>query len=317
MRCRWTWSLLSLALTACAARHAPTNPPAIEGPQLVVLGTAQDAGVPQAACVSENCEAARADPTRRALATSLALVLGDGDTYLFEATPDIREQLDMSIALSRAAGGTPSPRVPVAGVFLTHAHMGHYLGLAHFGFEAAHTDHLPVFCSPSMATFLAENAPWSQLVQLEEIELRPLERSVDVGGVSVQGIAVPHRAEFTDTVAYRIAGPHRTVLFVPDTDPWRRWPAPPLDLFEGIDVALIDGTFASPAELPGRDLEQIGHPFIVDSMELLQSRVEAGMEVVFIHLNHSNAALRPDSTMRRTIEARGFSVAVRGQHIAL
>lgn len=318
---------LLVVVSACTPRAdasdevETTRATPVAAPKLVVLGIAQDAGVPQAACDSPNCEAARRDPSRRARATSLALGLRSGEVHLFDATPDLREQLDDAMDLARHLGAPPPRRKPVAGVFLTHAHMGHYLGLAHFGFEAAHTDHVPVYGTKRMTDFLAENAPWEQLVRLEEVELRPLPQGggpVDLGEVKVTGIPVPHRAEYTDTVAYRIEGPNRTALFVPDCDPWSRWEGPPLDLFEGVDVALVDATFYSGDELPGRDLSKIGHPLIVDSMDLLEPRVQAGdLEVIFIHLNHSNPALDPSSEARRAIEARGFRVARRGEAIAL
>ncbi len=328
MRCAAKSGLALLTLlAACTPRAGASDEvetaqaePAT-APKLVVLGIAQDAGVPQAACDSPNCEAARRDPSRRARAASLALGLRSGEVHLFDATPDLREQLDDAIALARALGAPPPKRRPVASVFLTHAHMGHYLGLAHFGFEAAHTDHVPVHGTARMTEFLASNAPWEQLVRLEEIALDPLPESggpVSLGEVRVTGVPVPHRAEYTDTVAYRIEGPNRTALFIPDCDPWARWASPPLDLFEGVDVALVDATFYSGDELPGRDLSEIGHPLIVDTMDLLEPQVQAGeLEVIFIHLNHSNPALDPTSEARRAIEARGFRVARRGEEVAL
>ena len=87
---------------------------------------------------------------------------------------------------------------------------------------------------------------------------------------------------------------------------------------EGVDVALLDATFYSGDELPGRDLSKIGHPLVVDSMDRLQSRVDAGsLQVFFVHLNHSNPALDPASPARAAITRRGFGVAHAGLELAL
>lgn len=317
------WLGLVLAVAACrrptsaappapvTARQVPT-PSAIAAPKLRVLGIAQDAGVPQAACVSANCEAARKDPARRELAASLALALPDGAVWMVDATPDIREQLDVAMSLGRSN----DPRRPIAGVLLTHAHMGHYLGLAHFGFEAAHTHGVEVLATAKMAAFLRDNAPWDQLVRLQNITVRELTPNVafELGPVRVVPVAVPHRAEYTDTVAYRFEGPHANVLYIPDTDPWSKHSAP-LELFEGIDVALVDASFASMDELPGRNLDEIAHPTVASTIELLRETVAAGrLRVVLIHLNHSNPLLDPQ---RRGALPPGFEVATDDLELAL
>lgn len=285
-------------------------------PKLRVLGVAQDAGVPQAACMSPACVAAREDPSRRELAASVAIALPDGAVWMIDATPDIREQLDVAMTMARELGAPADPRRPIAGVLLTHAHMGHYLGLAHLGFEAAHTHGVEVIATPRMAAFLRDNAPWDQLVRLQNIALREITPGValQLGPVRVVPIAVPHRAEYTDTVAYRLEGPHATVLYVPDTDPWSKH-GDPLALFEGVDVALVDATFASMDELPGRDLDEIAHPTVASTIELLGEKAARGeLRVVLIHLNHSNPLLDPS---RRGELPRGFEVATRGLELAL
>jgi pyrroloquinoline quinone biosynthesis protein B len=215
-------------------------------------------------------------------------------------------------------------RAPVDGVFLTHAHLGHYLGLAFFGFEAVNTKELPVYATPRLAGFLRENGPWSQLVRLRNIDIRetaPGEGVTLPGGVTATPVIVPHRDEFSDTVGYRIVGPALTVLYVPDTEPWRTWKAPlpePLTLFEGVDVAILDATFFSPEELPGRHASSIGHPLMTETMDLLEERVRAGtLRVYFTHINHSNPVLDPASPAAKEVERRGFRVLRDGEEIGL
>jgi pyrroloquinoline quinone biosynthesis protein B len=290
-------------------------------PSLVALGTAQDGGFPHAACVCPQCERARAHPGERRLIASLALLLpAPRRAYLIDATPDIRPQLDRLRAL-RETGGDRVDRLPVDGVFLTHAHLGHYTGLAFFGYESIHSRGLPVFSTPSMARYLENNGPWSQLVQLGNIDLQPTEpgRPIDLGqGVTVTAIRVPHRDEYADTVGFFFSGPRRRVLYVPDTDSWSAWTPSLVDRLDGVDVAILDATFFSTAELPGRDVSKIGHPLVTTSMDLLAPLVERGdLEVYFTHLNHSNPAIFSDSSQHRRIEDRGFAVLAEGQQIPL
>jgi len=313
--------IAGVALGACVAPPEEAGAQSVRAPFVRVVGTAQDGGFPHAACDHEGCRQARTAATPPRLVSSLALVLPASDqVFLIDATPDIRPQLD----LLRDVRQPPDDRVdrsPLDGVFLTHAHIGHYLGLAFFGFEAVHTSDLAVWTTQRMADFLRTNGPWSQLVEKGNLDLRvtPPDTPIELApGVSVTSFVVPHRDEFSDTVGYIIRGPSRSLLFVPDTDKWATWEPSLLDRLEGIDVALLDGSFFSAAELPGRSIEEIGHPMIGTTMDLLERRVAgAGLEALFIHLNHSNPALAPDSEARREIDARGFAVAIEGQEFDL
>lgn len=316
-------SLLVLLVSATLLAASP-RPPASPGPRLVVLGTAQDGGLPHAACSCARCNRARRDPAFRRDVASLALHLPASDkVFLFDATPDLHRQLDRIAALRRRPEEGRVDRAPVDGVLLTHAHIGHYLGLAFFGFETVHTRKLPVYASPRMAAYLRGNGPWSQLVRLDNIALHEMALGEPFAlgdGVTVKAFAVPHRDEYSDTVAFLIRGPNRTVLYVPDTDTWQTWPRPLVRVIEEekVDVALLDGTFYSLEELPGRRVEQIGHPLITDTLDRLEPWVKSGKgQALFTHLNHSNPALEPESPARREIERRGFAVAAEGQEIGL
>jgi pyrroloquinoline quinone biosynthesis protein B len=213
-------------------------------------------------------------------------------------------------------------REPADGVLLTHAHIGHYTGLMFLGFEAVSTKGVPVWCTAPMAAFLRDNGPWSQLVQLGNIEIREIApgEPFEVGGVEVEALKVPHRDEYADTVGFIFRGEARTVLYVPDTEPWRTWEVPLPDVLEreGVDVLIVDGSFYSADELPGRPVSSIGHPLMRDTMDVLQPMIDAGeLDVAFTHLNHSNPALEPASTARAEIERRGFRVVHEGEELTL
>lgn len=311
--------LLSLLLTATLG----WSQPAPAGPRVIALGTAQDGGMPQTGCDCSRCAAARKDPALTRHVASLAIhVPATGHVYLVDATPDLPEQIEKIHAFRGHPEGKTDRR-PVDGVLLTHAHIGHYLGLAHFGFESLNTKDLPVHVSPRMAEYLRGNGPWSQLVRLGNIAIRefqPGARFELEEGLSVTAIRVPHRDEYSDTMAFLIRGPKKTLFYVPDTDTWKTW-ARPLPQFleeEKVDIALLDATFYSPDELPDRDVTKIKHPLVTDSMDLLEPLVKAGrLQVWFTHMNHSNPAMDRDGAARKAIEARGFRVLDEGDEFEL
>ncbi len=285
-----------------------------------VLGTAQDGGIPQLGCFCPNCARARRDPKERRLIASLAVADPErGQFFLIDATPDIRAQVESALALVRP--GEPKLLDALGGVVLTHAHIGHYTGIMFFGYESVSAKKMPVHASPRMADFLAKNGPWSQLVRLENIEIRMLTAGESLAlteRVRITPFPVPHRDEYTDTLGFWIAGPEKTLLYVPDIQDWGAWGRPLREEVGKADYALLDGTFFIPEELPGRDVAAIGHPPIRESLRLLRGLPRDGKTgVFFTHLNHTNLALDPAGAPRREIEAAGFHLASEGQEFLL
>jgi pyrroloquinoline quinone biosynthesis protein B len=282
-----------LLLGACAVAPETTE----DGAEVVVLGVAQDGGRPQLGCTAACCrELAAGDEGRVA---SLA-VRGDDAWLLVDATPDLPAQV-------RDMGSLP------AAIVLTHAHMGHYLGLAHLGREALGASGMPVWCSERMADYLRGHGPWSQLVELGNIELRVFAEGVAfeaVPGVWVQATAVPHRDEFSDTHAFSLRSRTLRTLYLPDIDRWEGWPL--VATVAAHDLVLLDATFHDDGELPGRDMSLIPHPRVPDTMDRLQGLVDGGLTVGFIHLNHSNPLWDPASAEAKAVAARGYLVARRG-----
>jgi pyrroloquinoline quinone biosynthesis protein B len=292
-------ALAALSLAACAAAEpAPSTTtleptPSAGGWRLVVLGIAQDGGMPHIGCVKEPCASARRGERPAARVACLGLTDG-ARTFLFDATPDLPAQLH--------AMGARRPD----GVFLTHAHVGHYLGLAFLGKEALGGKGIPVYATESMRAFLGRDAPWRLLVEEGRIDLRDNARVDLGGGMMVESFRVPHRAEVSDTVAYVIRGPRRSALFVPDTDTFEKWDRDVRGVVEGVDLAFLDATFWSADELPGRAVKDVPHPLVPDTMERLAG---LGARVCFLHLNHSNPLF--DDPAR--VEPQGFRVAREGE----
>lgn len=276
-------------------------------PELRILGIAQDAGYPHVGCRRPCCLPAWSDPARRHLVSCLGLI-DAGCGWLVDATPDLPEQLN----LLQAQGAS------LSGVLLTHGHIGHYTGLMYLGREGLGAHQVPVFVLPRMRRLLSDNAPWEQLLRLENIVLRGVHPGALVHlspSLSFTPLLVPHRAEYTETAGYLIAGPRRRVLYVPDVDVW--WPG--IDaLLETVDLALLDGTFFTAAEAPDRDPTEVPHPPISRSLERfahLPAAVRA--RIRFIHLNHSNPALDPGSAAAAAIAQAGMGVAREGEVLAL
>ena len=283
--------------------------PAAEAPYVVVLGVAQDGGVPQAGSTDHP---GWSDPERHRLVVSLGLVDPETDErWMFEATPDFRRQLQRLDEIHPVESGPG-----LDGIFLTHAHIGHYTGLMFVGHESMGAAGIPVYAMPRMREFLSSNGPWSQLVRYENIELRELSAGTPVRvneRLSVTPFLVPHRQEYSEVVGYRIDGPERSVLFIPDIDSWEDWDAEGTrieDLLAEVDVAYLDATFFADGEIPGRDMSAVPHPLITHSMERFAPLpADVRDRVRFIHLNHTNPALWQDSEARRRIESAGFHVA--------
>jgi len=310
-------AVLALALcgTGCRALAFAQDEPDPSGPYVVVLGTAQDGGYPQIGCRNPCCTDAIRDPSRARLVSSLLLVDPDtGSRWLFDATPDLPDQ----VAMAHTHGGDRGAGRPALfdGIFLTHAHLGHYTGLAYLGREAYGGQSLPVFGTPRMAAFLHRDAPWRLLVEgthIKPVAIAPGETIVLSPGLSVESVLVPHREEITDTVAFVIRGPHRALLFLPDIDKWERWDRRIEDLIATVDLAFLDGTFFSGAELPHRDMAEIPHPFIVESLRRFSALPDSERaKIHFTHLNHSNPVVEPGSPEARQVRNAGMGVATEG-----
>ena len=291
----------------------PTRASSDPAVRAVVLGIAQDGGVPHIGCTQPLCVRARRDCSRHQRVACLGLVDDHAhQRFLIDATPDIASQIE-SLNQGRALA---DPRRPVDGILLTHAHIGHYVGLMYLGREALGAHAVPVYATPRMAAFLRASGPWSQLVALGEIELRELVPGREVvltPSLSATAVLVPHRNELSDTVGYVVRGPAASVLYVPDVDKWEGWDRRVEEEVAKVSVAFLDGTFSSADEVPGRSRAEIPHPLVSETEARLGAVAD---RVLFIHLNHTNALLW-DERARRELGRRGFSVALDGRVVSL
>jgi pyrroloquinoline quinone biosynthesis protein B len=309
--------LLFFACTSIDTHHSinqSTVP--LHEPYLVVLGIAQDAGYPQANCQKPCCQPAWNDPDKRRFVSCLGLVdPGSGQRWIFDATPDFRDQLHLLDTLDPRFQGT------ISGILLTHAHIGHYTGLIHLGREVMGAQAIPVYAMPRMDTFLRENGPWDQLVRLNNIQVLPLEEEVEISladHIRVKPVRVPHRDEYSETVGFYITVHGHRILFIPDIDKWERWDRDLREVLQEVDLAFLDGSFYADGEIPNRNMAEIPHPFITESIKLLAPLPDTiKQKVHFIHFNHTNPILQSGSAARQEVESAGMSIASQGEIINL
>lgn len=275
--------------------------------QLEVLGIAQDGGFPHAGCKKDCCITLLEQPNAKKMVTCLGIRnTVNKKAWMFEATPDFKFQLAALIK-----GG-----YSLEGIFLTHAHIGHYTGLMHLGREVMGASEVPVYAMPRMTDFLKNNGPWSQLVNLQNIGLKELANAQPVEleeTVKIIPIQVPHRDEFSETVGYHVKGPLRQFLFIPDIDKWEKWDQDIAAWLSKVDYAFLDATFFENKEVPGRDMSEIPHPFVVETMAQLKDLPQGERaKVYFIHFNHTNPLLQEGSEAREMVRKNGFNYAEEG-----
>ena len=276
----------------------------------ILLGLAQDGGHPQAGCERACCAAAWGDPSKAHRVAALGIADG-ARRWLVDATPDFAAQLR---TLLHDDG-------ELAGVLLTHAHIGHYAGLVHLGREVMGARDVPLYAMPRMRSFLSANGPWEMLERLHNVAVRPLEDGVPVrlsDAITVTPFAVPHRDEYSETVGFVVAGPKKKVLYLPDIDKWERWSTRIEDRIAQVDAAYVDGTFFSATEIPGRSMAEVPHPLVEESLARFAALPSGERDKIhFVHLNHTNPALDHSSEGAQRVRAAGMNVAVEGEKVAL
>ncbi|HSE40539.1 MAG TPA: MBL fold metallo-hydrolase, partial [Acidobacteriota bacterium] len=257
---------------------------AAQNPKVVVIGIAQDGGIPQIGCTQEICR------TTKHFVSSLALI-DETSVFLIDATPDLRVQYS---ELTKRYPNAAKQNL-FDGILLTHAHIGHYSGLLYLGKESISTKQVPVWCSSEMSEYLTHNQPWSLLVTNGNITLRTFEsgKTIQMGSFSVTPIAVPHRKEFTDTHGFIIRNSRKSLLYIPDIDSWEPVREKMIELFSKNSYALLDGTFYSGNELPGRNMKLVPHPTIESSLAFFKTFPPFQCKIYFTHLNHTNPLLDP------------------------
>ena len=276
-------------------------------PYVVVLGIAQDGGAPHAGCEKICCKTLWETNTNFKVSSIGIVDPRIKKSWIIDATPDFPYQI-------RILKNTHQSEL--SGIFLTHAHMGHYTGLLHLGREVMGAKNMPLFAMPKMKDFLEKNGPWNQLITLKNISITQLRKNQELrlgDRLFIEPFLVPHRDEYSETVGYRIISDDKSLIYIPDIDKWEKWDQDIFQIVLNTDYALLDGTFFSQNELPNRNMNEIPHPFIIETMETLyQLNTKNRNKVYFIHLNHSNPAIIINGPASKLIKSKRFNVAREG-----
>ena len=281
---------------------------------IYILGNTQDAGLPHIGCQHPFCEDSF-NVYEEHYTTSIAVVNSDLKKYiLFEATPDITFQLN------NLKKNIFDEFLLPESIYITHAHIGHYSGLMYFGREALGAKDLMVRVLPRMSNFLQNNGPWSQLVDINNIKIKEINFGLstnELTNIDVTPVQVPHRDEYSETAGYIIKGKNKKALFIPDIDKWEKWDRDLSQLAKEFDFLLIDATFYDSKEI-NRDISEIPHPLVTETIDLLSGlNIENRSKVYFIHMNHTNMMLDPDSDLSKLVTSKGFNIARLGQKLYL
>ena len=281
---------------------------------IYILGNTQDAGLPHIGCQHPFCEDSF-NVYEEHYTTSIAVVNSDLKKYiLFEATPDITFQLN------NLKKNIFDEFLLPESIYITHAHIGHYTGLMYFGREALGAKDLMVKVLPRLSNFLQNNGPWSQLVDINNIKIKEINFGLstkELANIDITPVKVPHRDEYSETAGYIIKGKNKKALFIPDIDKWEKWDRDLSQLAKEFDFLLIDATFYDSKEI-NRDISEIPHPLVTETIDLLSGlSIENRNKVYFIHMNHTNMMLDPDSELSKLITSKGFNIARLGQKLYL
>ena len=273
---------------------------------IYILGNTQDAGMPHIGCKHKFC-LDNFSKYEEFYVTSIAVINSDLNKYiLFEATPDITYQLN------HIKNNIFQEFLLPEAIYITHAHIGHYTGLMYLGRESYNSNNVPLYAMTKMKGFLIQNGPWSQLFKINNLKIQNINHNEEIllsQNLSISPFLVPHREEFSETVGFKIKGPTKSILFIPDIDKWGKWNQNLIEEIKTIDVALIDGTFYDSKEVNYRDISEIPHPFVVETVQMLnKEKDDEKSKIKFIHLNHTNPLLDRNSNAHKKVIANGFNI---------
>ena len=287
-----------------------------KNPYLIVLGTIQDAGSPHMGCQKSCCEELFKNPDASRKVVSLGVIDPLEEKYwLIDASPDFPSQCK----ILKSTAGFNHKETP-DGILLTHAHIGHYTGLMYLGKESMNSVDIPVYAMPRMQEFLSNNGPWSQLLKIQNIKLCKInsEEKIQLSrNISVTPFLVPHRDEFSETVGYKIIGPNKSALFIPDINKWNLWDKDIVEEVKDVDYAFLDATFFKNGEV-NRSMEEIPHPFVVETLNLFKNESdELKNKIYFIHFNHTNISLQDKNPVIDSISKLGYNFTRFGDQLSL
>ena len=277
-----------------------------------VLGTIQDGGFPQIDCNKACCQNQWLNPKKKFVSSIAVVDESEKKQWIIDASPEIKFQTKLLKEKTNIKN--------IEGIFLTHAHIGHYTGLMYYGNEAAGSRDLKVYAMPKMKKFLENNGPWNHLLKQRNIKLIKLSKNNTINisaNLKIKPFLVPHREDYSETVGFKIATSKKELIYIPDIDNWEKWDISITELIKNIDFALVDGTFFSEREIE-RDISLIPHPLVKDSLKLFSNlKAKERNKIIFTHFNHTNPLIDESSKEHEEVLSNGFRIAKEGDNFFL
>jgi pyrroloquinoline quinone biosynthesis protein B len=305
-----------------------------------VLGAAAGGGFPQWNCNHPNSRRARQkDPAAKPRTqSSIAVSADDAGWFLFNASPDLRQQINDNDILQPKDALRESP---IQGVVLTNADVDHVAGLL----TLRESQPLRVYGTARVHYVLAANSIFNvlnpQFVKRETLHLDlPIELQRPDGtasGIVVKPFSVPGKvalwledaskgANFgsvaEDTIAlevWRAAGGGK-FFYIPACAEFTQELAYRI---RGAALVFFDGTLWTDDEMIRDQVgtktgERMGHVSVSGDDGTVAALKNLGIQrKIFIHINTTNPILLDDSPQRKEVEKAGWEVAYDGMQIDL
>jgi pyrroloquinoline quinone biosynthesis protein B len=296
--------------------------------RILVLGAAAGGGLPQWNCACPNCVAAR-DPgsgVRPQTQSSLAVTL-DGEAWaIFNASPDLRQQVQDNSALQpRRLRGTP-----IKSVVLTNGDVDHLVGLL----VLREKQPFAIYSTSAVAQVIDDNSVFRVLdPELVSRSITALEEPFfPLPGLKALFFAVPGKVplyleegepeldtESEQTVGIELSAGTKRFYYIPGCGMVQDNLAARV---ENADALFFDGTLFRDDEMIAAGAGQktgrrMGHMSISGeggSLEALGSlRIK---RKIYVHINNTNPIWQPGPE-RAEVEGRGFEIGFDGMEICL
>ena len=305
--------------------------------RITVLGSAAGGGFPQWNCNCRNCAGLRAGTLRAKPRTQSSIFIrpdGSADGVLFNASPDVLEQIRSRSALQPARQLRDTA---IAAVLLMDGQVDHATGLFMLRERGSP---LPLWCTDPVEEDLTHGNPILRVlshycgVARQRIPLDG--HSFDVAGVpdlrfralplsSKAAPYSPHRDRPVpgDNIGVLITDRHsgRTLFYAPGLgaiDPAT------FDAMASADLVMVDGTFWTDDEMPRlgvgpKRAREIGHLPQSGPGGMIEwlGRLPASTRRMLIHINNTNPILDEDSPERAALAREHIVVCEDGMEIEI
>ena len=271
--------------------------------KIIILGTAQDGGIPHFMCKCNNCVSSTSETSPRFI--SSIGILGERKAILIDATSDIAKQFRL---FQKHLGEQETD-----GILITHLHMGHYVGLLHFGTEGISSQSFPIYVTKENYLYLLTNKPFSYLFtkkQMEPVVFKPETKIYLDGSTTIHPFEVVHRNEDGNTLGLEITdnNTNKKAIFISDID---KITEDVVKRINSADKVIFDGTFYQHSEIQRQN--NVPHPPIADTVKAFGKQPENIF--YFTHFNHSNPVLNPNSEEFKQISAYNYNICKEGDVI--